>query len=176
MITTIVFDFENSIMEKENVKTDSIVDLVEKYGLDPDETAKFFISYMLGDIDREKFLSFPHAEEVERAFLDSMKIKDDVKDKLKSLSEKFTLALFSSLPVEWFWYIVKKNGIEKYFKYIVLSSAMDIPRNSKDISKILHSGISESSENCMFVSSDKNMKKYIDFNFVEYDDKVFEMR
>ena len=167
MAQTIIFDFENSILERENVDAESITDLVKKYGLDVDETMKKFISYMHGDLERNDFLSSPHMEEVERAFLDAIKIRDDVKERIKSLSETKTLALFSSLPTEWFWYIVKKNDIENYFDYIILSNAVGVQRKSKDVSKILRSGIP--SDDCVFVSSDDEMRNYVDYDFVHYD-------
>ena len=171
MITTIVLDFENSILESENVETTSIVSLIEKYKLNSDEIMNNFIKYMKGEVEREEFLSMGHSEEVERAFLDSIKITEDTKSVLKSLSEKFSLILFSSLPPEWFWYIVKKNEIENFFKSIVLTRPVGIDRHSKEASKILDSGIMEGLEDSVFLSSDKEMKKFLDVKFIPYDSK-----
>jgi len=171
MITTIILDFENSILESENVETTSILPLIEKYKMNANEIMESFIKYMKGDIEREKFLLISHSEELERAFLDSIKITDKTKDILKNLSNKFSLVLFSNLPPEWFWYIIKKNGIEDFFKSIVLSRPVGVKRHSKEASKILKSSISESFDNSVFVSSDKDMKNFIEIKFIPYDSK-----
>ncbi len=167
MLTTVIFDFENSILERENVEIKSILPILEKYGLG-EEIMDIFIRYMKGDIEREEFLSLLGHEELERAFLDSIKIKDETKKKLQELSKKYTLALFSNLPTEWFWYIVKKNDIEKFFQYIILSRPIGIKRYSKDVTKIIRTGVGEHYEDSMFVSSDEKMKEFLDIQFVPY--------
>ncbi len=133
----VVFDMIGVIFKSEmmtNVLYAEIPHTVTKIRL-----KNVYHQFEIGKIDSKGFwedIKIKNHKKLEKVFLDSTKLNDNLIYITKILKKKYRLGILSNMPKEWGRYLVRKYKLNKIFDEVILSGEVKAKKPGRKIYKI----------------------------------------
>ena len=89
--------------------------------------------------------------EIEREYLDKIRLDPDFKEFAVELKKNFHLAMLSNDVKEWSSYVRSKFNVNKFFDVVITSGDVGLSKPDKRIFNALLKKIGTTSDNCIFV-------------------------
>lgn len=149
----LVFDLMGNIFKEGHVIKNLLFPILIRNGIKTDynRLKEIYVNYSIGRLTQKQFRkSVP--KEIEKEFLDSMKLDEKMLKDIKLFKKKrYLLGILSNIPKEWGRYLVKKYNFDSYFSIIVFSGEYGTRKPDEKLYEIFMEKARAKPQNCYFV-------------------------